>query len=132
MKIQLANHRDMILAQAGLIAAADVRRAELEGEVDPAIMRMVLPTAVADQLGLPRVGKVSVRYADDRREEREVVGAVDLTLVGRNGVFSATLEPNRTTALVGAIVMEELDLLIDCANRSVYPRDPNIVIAEIG
>ena len=132
MKIQLANHRDMILAQAGLIAAADVRRAELEGEVDPAIMRMVLPTAVADQLGLPRVGKVSVRYADDRREEREVVGAVDLTLVGRNGVFSATLEPNRTTALIGAIVMEELDLLIDCANRSVYPRDPNIVIAEIG
>ncbi len=131
MKLQLANHADLVLASAGLIPPASVRRLEIEGIVDSGATRLVLPTAAADQLGLPRVGKVSVRYADQRREIRDVVGEVDLTLLDRNSVFTATLEPARTTALIGAFVMEELDLLIDCLKGTLQPRDPDMVVNEI-
>ena len=53
-------------------------------------------------------------------------------LLGRDGVFSAIVESKRETALIGAIVLEVLDLLVDCANLRLMPRDPKYVISEIG
>ena len=41
------------------------------------------------------------------------------------------LEPDRTTALVGAIVLEDLDLLVDCSKQRIYPRDAEGIVAEI-
>jgi predicted aspartyl protease len=131
MKLALANHVDVILAKSGMLDAAKVRRLEIDGVVDSGATKLVLPTAIADQLGLNRVGKTGVRYADGRRAERDVVDEVDLTLLGRHGVFSASLEPGRETALIGAIVMEELDFLIDCVKGTLHPRDPNTTITEI-
>jgi hypothetical protein len=40
-------------------------------------------------------------------------------------------EPNRETALIGAIVLEDLDLLVDCTAQRVVPRDPRGAIYEI-
>ncbi|MBI4605120.1 MAG: hypothetical protein HY721_24415, partial [Planctomycetes bacterium] len=44
---------------------------------------------------------------------------------------SAVVEPNRPDALIGAIVLEELDLLPDMARQTLVPRDPHQVITEI-
>ena len=45
-------------------------------------------------------------------------------LLGRHGTFTAVVEPGRQTALVRAIVLEDLDLLVDCVGPRVVPRDP--------
>ena len=34
-------------------------------------------------------------------------------------------------ALIGAIVLEELDLLVDCGTQSLYPREPDSILTEI-
>ena len=39
--------------------------------------------------------------------------------------------PNRDTALVGAIVLEELDLVVDYATQSIHPRDPDRIVSEV-
>lgn len=84
-----------------------------------------------EQLGLPlRPKKLKVRFADGRRATREADEA-RLFLLGRDGVFRAIVEANRDTALIGAIVLEDLDLLIDAKNQRLYPRDPDSVLAEI-
>jgi hypothetical protein len=49
----------------------------------------------------------------------------------RHGTFTAVVEPKRTSALVGAIVLEHLDLLVDCPRQRVVPRDPHGPIYEI-
>ncbi|MCI0740790.1 MAG: hypothetical protein L0Y72_17200 [Gemmataceae bacterium] len=54
-----------------------------------------------------------------------------LKLLGRHSVFNATLEPKRETALIGAIVLEDLDLLVDSTKQRLYPRDPDFVVSEI-
>jgi hypothetical protein len=41
------------------------------------------------------------------------------------------VEPDRTTAVIGAIVLEALDLLVDCRTQTLQPRDPSGIIAEI-
>jgi hypothetical protein len=33
--------------------------------------------------------------------------------------------------LIGAIVLEALDLLVDCRTQTLRPRDPKEIIAEI-
>ena len=76
--------------------------------------------------------KVKVSFADGRRGMRRQVGGVYVTLQGRAGIFIAIVEPKRDTALIGAIILEDLDFLVDCKNLRLVPRDPDYVLAEIG
>jgi predicted aspartyl protease len=131
VKLKLANEQDMFLESKGLLAPEMVRRAEIDGMIDSGATRLVLPEKVGRDLGLPEGNTVVVRYADNRTADRLSVHNVWLKIDGREAAFSAVLEPNRTTALVGAIVMEELDLVIDCISQKLTPRDPDHVIAEI-
>ena len=74
---------------------------------------------------------MTVRYADQRTARRQQVRDAWLEYAGRGGDFSAVVEPKRTDALIGAIVLEELDLIVDCATQSLRPRDPDTIISEI-
>jgi hypothetical protein len=88
-------------------------------------------TWVVSELGLPQDGETGVRYADQRTARRPIVQNVWLELCGRGSHFSAIVEPDREDALIGAIVLEELDLIIDCTRNEVRPRDPGLIISEI-
>ena len=99
--------------------------------VDSGATRLVLPEVVVKRLGLPLGATVNVRYADGRRARRRAVKGVFVQLLGRDGIFTAISEPKRDTALIGAIVLEDLDLLVDCVGRQVVPRDPRGETFEI-
>ena len=49
----------------------------------------------------------------------------------RVGRFSVDIEPRRRNALIGAIVLEALDLLVDSRTQRVVPRDPRTPIYDI-
>jgi len=129
---KLTNNSDASLAAAGAIPPVQVRSVQVEGLVDTGAVRLVLPATVVAALGLPQSAEVRVRYADDRTATRPVVTNVLLELEGRTGIFTAIVEPDRKTALIGAIVMEDLDLLVDYSRQVVHPRDPDIVTSTIG
>ena len=75
-------------------------------------------------------GSAKVRYADGRTAERTIVKDILLTYGGRESVFSAIVEPDRESILIGAIVLEELDFLVDCVGQRLVPRDPNQIVSE--
>ncbi|MEX2015912.1 MAG: aspartyl protease family protein [Candidatus Hydrogenedentales bacterium] len=131
IEFDLANYDDVRAAQKGEMDPTQVRRVRLSGIVDTGAARLVLPEAVVDQLGLPTAGEITVRYADQRTAKRRQVRDAWIEYAGRGGVFSAVVEPKRTDALVGAIVLEELDLIVDCTRQTLIPRDPNTIISEI-
>lgn len=131
VEVALANNSDVQVSQRGALAAEKVRRARLSGLVDTGASHLVLPESVANQLGLPDLGTATVRYADQRKEVRRVVDQVEVELLGRRGTFKAVVEPARTNALIGAIVLEDLDLIVDCRTQTLEPRDPNQIITEI-
>ena len=130
VEVELSNEDDLTLAQAGHLDPAKVRRLTLEGVVDSGAARLVIPAHAAKKLGLREAGKVRVRYADRRTAMRPRVEKIRLKLQGRDSVFAATVEPKRDTALIGAIVLEELDFLVDCTKGRLYPRDPDYVVSE--
>jgi len=130
VEIEGANNDDMARARAGDIPDAQVRRARVHGVVDTGATRLVLPLAVVQQLGAQVTGKVGVRYADGRVAERDRADGIHLTYLGRNSVFNAVVEPDRDSALIGAIVLEDLDLIVDCTTQRLVPRDPKRIISE--
>ncbi|HUY34083.1 MAG TPA: aspartyl protease family protein [Pirellulales bacterium] len=101
------------------------------GVVDPGATRLVLPEQVVKQLGLPSMGEVKVTYANQESATREAASGVHVRLLGRDGVFTAIVEPKRRTALIGAIVLEDLDFLVDGTLQRLVPRDPRFVVNEI-
>ncbi len=131
MKIELANFLDVARAESGDISESEVRRATLAGVVDTGASRLVLPQWVIDDLDLPLDGRTKARLADQSVIERDVVLYVWLKMAGREGVFSAIVEPNREDALIGAIVMEELDMVVDCVTGTCQPRDPHWLLTEL-
>ena len=131
IEFEVANYDDLAQARAGNLAPAKVRRMQIEGVVDTGATRLVLPRKAVKELGLPVKGKVKVRYADGRRALRTEVEAVYVEILGRHNVFSAVVEPKRKNALIGAIVMEDLDFVIDPVRMRLVPRDPRFVISEL-
>ncbi len=130
--VEIINNLDFRDAERGFIDQDKVRRKTISGVVDSGATRLVLPQALAKELGLPvRKQKVKVRCADGRRGTRSEVDEVRLALMGRDGLFIAVVEPKRETALIGAIVLEDLDFLVDCSKTRLVPRDPDFVVNEI-
>ena len=130
--VEISNYRDVIKAEDGDLDVAKVRRKVIRGVVDSGAVKMVLPLALVKELGLPiRKKKIKVRYADGRGGVRSEVGAVQVSILGRDDVFSAIVEPKWETALIGAIVLEDLDFLVDCKKLCQVPRDPDSVVSEI-
>jgi clan AA aspartic protease len=128
---EVANREDVFLARKGLLPEAKVRRLKIRGVVDSGATQLVLPKSVVTKLGLSPSGKVKVKYADRRSATRDTVDDVQVEILGRNATFRAVVEPSRTEALIGAIVLEALDYLVDCTHQRLVPRDPKFVISEI-
>jgi predicted aspartyl protease len=122
--VEIANFEDLALMNRGHLQPDQVRRETISGVVDSGAAALVLPQAVVKRLGLRLGNKVKVRYADGRRAERREAKGVFLKLLGREDTFTAIIEPKRQNALIGAIVLEALDLLVDCKTKRVVPRDP--------
>jgi len=131
VQFEVANHRDVVANQLGLVPADKIRRLVLSGVVDTGATRLVLPSSVVETLGLPSTGRITVRFADGRQDEKEIVGDVQLQIDDRSSVFTAVVEPGRTDALIGAIVLEVLDLIPDCSAQKLVPRDPRGMFAEL-
>jgi len=131
VQFDLANDEDIIRAKSGLITQGEVRRTRLSGVVDTGATRLVLPESVVAMLGLPDAGRVTVRFAGGRQDEKRSVGHVLVEVQGRSSVFTAVVEPGRTDALIGAFVLEELDLIPDPTRQALVPRDPHGIFAEL-
>ena len=131
VEFEVANYQDMVRAQNGDLQPAEIRRATIQGVVDSGAASLVLPQRVAEELGVPTKTKVRVKYANGRIGIRNKVSDVFVSMLGRDAVFTAVVEPKRETALIGAIILEELDFILDSKNERLIPRDPDFEMYEI-
>src|SRR5438874_1263683 len=93
VEFEIANYEDVVQAKKGQLDVDKIRRMRLKGVVDTGATRLVLPSTAVTSLGLPEKGQINVIFADGRRDQRPLVGSAQVTYQGRNGVFSAVVEP---------------------------------------
>ena len=94
--------------------------------VDSGALHLCIPQQVATQLNLPVLDQRQVTVADDRVQTVDYVGPVRIRFANRQCLVGALVLGNQ--ALLGAIPMEDMDLVVSPARNSVTvnPASPNI------
>jgi hypothetical protein len=129
VEVELTNYEDVAAAQVH--EPEEIRREHVRAVVNLDIPRIVLPESLAQRLGLHISGTVQVHYPVGHTANRPLARGIQLSYIGRNGIFNAIVEPNGESVLIGLIVLEDLDLIIDRATQQLVPRDPKQIVCEI-
>ncbi len=125
-RVLLKNEADGILRTAGKGSRARVRSTEIEAVVDTGAVMILLPQDLVERLGLPTIDRTIVSLADEQRIELDVAGGLRLTLLGRTMSTDCLIGPPRCEPLLGQLVLERLDLIVDARNKTltVRPESP--------
>ena len=120
--MKLENAEDRGVVRRGLSDESTVRRATVDGVVDTGAVMLMLPEDVVSRLGLETRREVVVTYANEYRELRPVAGPVTVHIGDRFMSADCIVGPPLSEPLIGQIVLEALDLVADCGNRTLGPR----------
>lgn len=106
---------------------------EIEAVIDTGATMLVLPQNIIEELNLRKMREVNVRCANNKTEPKSIYGVVTVEIKGRAGEFNALAEVEGCQPLVGQIILEQLDLLVDPTRRTVIPnpRSPEMPMVEI-
>ena len=122
-RIELANLKDIILAETGIISSKQVRQVVVEDAiVDTGATRLSLPKPLIEQLGLDPVGETRARTTNGI-VNRTIYSTVQFTVLERGGTMPVTELPSDVPVLVGHIVLEMLDLCVDIRKGLIYNPD---------
>lgn len=124
VQCEVENTVDRANADRGLVAESLVRRASIEGVVDTGAVMSMLPKDLVERLGLAAGQTVTVTYADERAEERAVAGPLTVKIGDRIAQTQCVIGPPQCEVLIGQLVLEAMDMVADCTNRSLTPRAP--------
>ena len=99
-----------------------IRSIEARVLVDTGATMLMLPQEMVERLGLRIRGQVIVTYADERKEERPRAGIVTVRVGDRDTDLDCVVGPPNSEPLLGQIVLEAMDLLVDCVHQRLVPR----------
>jgi clan AA aspartic protease len=118
--IELANPRD-----------AGLKPLTVQAMVDTGAMTLCIPQHVAVQLDLQEIEKREVTTADERSHVVPYVGPVQIRFQNRT-CFTGALVLGESV-LLGAVPMEDMDLVVSPSRRTVTvnPQSPNIPSAMV-
>ena len=122
VEVELENYDDRAVARRGFLSEDQIRSQRVDVVVDSGAVMLVLPQDLVEVLGLRMLRKAIVTYADERKEERDIAGVVSVSVAGRIVETNCVVGPPGSEPLLGQIVLEEADLLIDCANQRLIAR----------
>ena len=107
-------------------ARTDLEELDAEALVDTGALHLCIPEHIALQLQLKDSGIREVTLADGHVQQVRYVSPVRIELLGRVCVTGALVLGDQV--LLGAIPMEDMDLVVEPATQrvSVNPRAPNI------
>jgi len=116
----LRNAREYVLVQHGHLDVDAMHTYETtEALIDTGALHVVVPPSVAEHLGLWRMGYTGAKMADGRTEEVPVTEPLYVELLGRTTTTHALILGD--TVLLGALVLEGLDLVVDCLRGQLMP-----------
>ena len=106
---------------------------EIEALIDTGAVMLALPQDIVDTLGLRKIREMTVRYANNYGEAKSIYGVVIAEMKGMAGEVSVLAMPEGCQALVGQVLLELLDLVVDPRTRSVTPnpRSPDMPVIDM-
>lgn len=103
----------------------------MEAIIDTGARMLCLPADLVEALGLEKIDKKTVRYANGEKDIKEIASTVTLELMERKTSCYVLIEKTGAPVLVGQIPLEDLDRLIDMSKEDlmVNPESPYMSLA---
>ncbi len=111
--IELINQDDISLFNSGYIPEDKVRKTNVNVLVDSGAYMMCINEEIRNQLGFKSLGYESATLANGHIEKYEIVGPVTIVFENRNTICRALVLPGNNQCLLGAIPMEDMDVVIN-------------------
>jgi predicted aspartyl protease len=122
VEVELENAVDRELVLRGDLAERDLRSLKVPLLFDSGARMLVLPQDQVEALGLREIAKTIVTYADERKEERPLAGVVSVRVGNRVASVNCVVGPPNSEPLLGQVILEMMDLLVDCGEQKLVPR----------
>ena len=125
--IELINADDIAFAKRNIIGEDEIKRVHISMLVDSGAYMMAINETIQQQLDLPIIEKRKVQVASDEVIEYNVAGPIRVHFANRTAICNAFVLPGDAEPLLGAIPMEEMDVLIHPQRQEliVNPEHPN-------
>lgn len=114
-EITLTNVADKLLVKDG--ARKEARQIKVKALVDTGAITLIINKTTCQELGLEIEGTRISRVADGRRVEASVTSPVHIRWKDRETVCSARMLHGAKNTLLGAIPLEDMDLMIDMEHQ---------------
>lgn len=126
-EITLINADDIALAKRNLIGEEEIKKMTVTMAVDSGAYMMAINESIQAQLNLAFIEKRKAIMADGSVNEYDVVGPIQVKFANRTATCSAMVLQGNNEPLLGAIPMEEMDVIIHPRRQEllVNPDHPN-------
>jgi clan AA aspartic protease len=132
-EIELINGADFQMARRQVIGDDEVRSIRVRMLVDSGSYLMAINENIQAYLDLPFQYKEPAVLADGSVVRYDVVGPIEVRFANRRGTCNAFVLPGDSEPLLGAIPMEEMDVVIDMQRQelAVNPLHPDGAVLRI-
>lgn len=120
-EIELINAGDIEMVRRSLMDKDDIKRMVVPMLVGSGAYMMAINETIQEQLQLPFKEKRKSLMADGSIAEHDVVGPIEVKFKNRSAVCNAVVLQGDNEPLLGAIPMEEMDVLI-------HPRRQELIV----
>jgi clan AA aspartic protease len=126
--IDLISADDLALHRRGFMSEEDIKRVRVRALVDSGSYMLVVNEQIKQQLDLPILGETVGRLADESEVRAQIVGPVEVRFENRRATVDAIMFHGVVEPLLGAIPMEDMDVVIDPKQQRliVNPESPYI------
>ena len=111
-EITLINGEDLTLAKRHIIGDEEIKQMTVNMLVDTGALMLCINENIQEQLQFPVVEKRKAESADGRIVECDVVTGVEVRFKNRATTCRAMVLPGNCEPLLGAIPLEDMDILI--------------------
>ena len=110
--IQLINGDDLALVRRHILGEEEVKQMWVNMLVDTGSYMLAINESIQEQLQFPVLEKRKAQMADGSIVEYPVVGSVEVRFKNRQTTCRAMVLPGDNEPLLGAIPLEDMDVLI--------------------
>lgn len=111
--LEIVNSDDIALAIHGYLQKENIRKANVRALVDSGAYMMCINENIKNQLGLKVITTQVAELANGMKETYEIVGPIEVNFKNRSTSCRAMVLPGDSEVLLGAIPMEDMDVVID-------------------
>jgi clan AA aspartic protease len=129
--LDLFNSEDIMAARRHYIGEEEIRQMPVKMLVDTGSEYTCINETVKEQLGLPVLQSRKAYLANGGVVELEVVGPLEIRFGNRLTITSAMVLPGDCEMLLGAITIEDMDVVIDPHRRQLIVNPEHPYMAQL-